>query len=152
MATATLSPRAASVNGTQAHAPADEPTAVLTTVTPTMASDWLASAHPNRPISRRRVRTIARAINEGLWQVNGQALILCSNFLLLDGRHRCAAIVQAGLSVQTMVSVGRWPACFKTMDQGGKRSGADVLAIAGQAHAQTLCSALRWLWRYANRW
>jgi len=37
------------------------------------------------------------------------------------------------------------------MDQGGKRSGADVLAIAGNPHAQTLASALRWCWRYEHQ-
>jgi len=49
------------------------------------------------------------------------------------------------------VVVGIDPACFATMDQGGKRSGADVLAIAGHPQAQTLCSALRWLWRYEHQ-
>ena len=151
MATVPLSPRMASMNGTHAHAPADEPTAVLTTVTPQMASDWLASAHPNRPISRRRVRTIARAITAGLWQVNGQTIVLCPEFRLLDGRHRLSAIVEARRSVQTLVAFGIEPTCFKTMDQGGKRSGSDILAITGHRHAQTLCSALRWMWRYENR-
>ena len=47
--------------------------------------------------------------------------------------------------------VGIDPACFVTMDQGGKRSGADVLGIAGHPQAQTLASALRWLWRYDHR-
>jgi hypothetical protein len=37
------------------------------------------------------------------------------------------------------------------MDQGKKRSGADVLAIAGNPQAQTLASALRWCWRYEHQ-
>ena len=152
MATATL-PRPAlseALNGTHIPASPDEPTAILTTVTPQMAVDWLASAHPNRPVSRARVRTIARAIAAGLWQTNGQTIVLCPEFRLLDGRHRCLAIVDAGRSVQTFVVCGIDPVCFATMDQGGKRSGADVLAIGGHAQAGTLSSALRWLWRYEN--
>jgi hypothetical protein len=151
MATATLSPLTASVNGTHTHAPADEPAAVLTAITPEMARDWLASAHPNRPISRRRVQTIARAIAAGLWQVNGQTIVLCPEFRLLDGRHRLSAIVEAGRTVHSLVVCGIAPACFLTMDQGAKRSGAHVLAMSGHPHAQTLCSALRWLWRFANQ-
>jgi hypothetical protein len=58
-------------NGTHGPAAPETPTARLTTVTPHMAHDWLASAHPNRPVSRARVKTIARAIAAGLWQVNG---------------------------------------------------------------------------------
>jgi hypothetical protein len=153
MATATLPVPAVThaPNGTYVPASPETPTAVLTTVTPQMAHDWLAAAHPNRPVSRARVKTIARAIAAGLWQVNGQTLVLCPEFRLLDGRHRCLAIVDAGQSVQTFVVCGIDPVCFATMDQGGKRSGADVLSIAGHPQAQTLCSALRWLWRYEHQ-
>ena len=153
MATATLPLPAMSKarNGTHVPASPDAPTAILTTVTPQMARDWLAAAHPNRPLSRARVKTIARAITASLWQVNGGTLVLCPEFRLLDGRHRCLAIVDAGRSVQTFVVCGIDPACFGTMDQGGKRSGADVLAIAGNPQAQTLASALRWCWRYEHQ-
>ena len=103
MATATLPlptvPEAP--NGTHGPASLEPPTAVLTTVTPQMARDWLSQAHPNRPVSRARVKTIARAIAAGLWQVNGQTLVLCPEFRLLDGRHRCLAIVEAGWRVST---------------------------------------------------
>ena len=153
MATATL-PRPAlteALNGTHGPVSQEAPTAVLTTVSPQMASDWLASAHPNRPVSRARVKTIARAIQAGLWQLNGQTLVLCPEFRLLDGRHRCLAIVDAGQSVQTFVVCGIDPVFFATMDQGGQRSGADVRSIAGHPQAQTLCSALRWLWRYEHQ-
>ena len=102
------------------------------------------------PSVRRKVCS-ARAIAAGLWQVNGQTIVLCPEFRLLDGRHRCLAIVEAQQSVQTLVVCGIDPVCFATMDQGGKRSGADVLSIAGHPQAQTLCSALRWLWRYEHQ-
>lgn len=138
-------------NGTHVHASPETPTAVLTTVTPQMAHDWLNTAHPNRPTSRARVKTIARAITAGLWQVNGQTLVFCPEFRLLDGRHRCLAIVEAGQSVQTFCVIGIDPSCFRTMDMGRKRSGSDILSIAGHPQAQTLCSALRWLWRYEHQ-
>ena len=126
MATATrpLPAMSQALNGT--HGPAaspDEPTAILTTVTPQMATDWLAAAHPNRPPSRARVKTIARAIAAGLWETNGGTLVLCPEFRLLDGRHRCLAIVDAGRSVQTFVVCGIDPLCFATMDQGGEALG-----------------------------
>jgi hypothetical protein len=138
-------------NGTHIAAAPEAPTATLTAVTPTMAGDWLSQAHPNRPTSKHRVKQIARAIAAGLWQVNGASIVLCPDFRLLDGRHRCLAIVEAGVSVPTFVVVGVDPSTFKTMDMGNKRSGADVLNIAGHPQAQTLASALRWLWRYAHQ-
>jgi hypothetical protein len=153
MATATLPlpalPQAP--NGTHVPASPETPTAALTTVTPAMAQTWLDNAHKNRPPSRARVKTIARAITAGLWQVNGQTLVFDAAFRLLDGRHRCLAIVEAGQSVQTFCVIGIDPSCFVTMDSGRKRSGSDILSIAGHPQAQTLCSALRWLWRYENR-
>jgi hypothetical protein len=156
MATATMPLPAlkSARNGTTTHVPAapdDAPTARLITVTPEMAAAWLASAHPNRPVSRARVTTIARAIKAGLWQLNGQTLVLCPDFRLLDGRHRCRAIVEAGRSVEMFVVASIDPQCFLSMDQGKKRSGGDVLAIAGNAHGQILASALRWHWRYEHQ-
>ena len=150
MSTATLPLPAlmAATNGTHGPTSPENATVVLTTVEPQMAADWLASAHPNRPVSRARVKTIARAISAGLYQVNGQTLVLCPEFRLLDGRHRCLAIVEAGRSIETFVVVGIDPVCFASMDQGSKRSAADILSIAGHPQAQTLASALRWLWRY----
>ena len=124
---------------------------MLREVTPQITRDWLSQAHPNRPTSKNRVKQIARAIVAGLWQINGASIVLCPEFRLLDGRHRCLAISEAGVSVQTFVVVGVDPSTFKTMDMGNKRSGADVLNIAGHPQAQTLASALRWLWRYEHQ-
>ncbi|HSX81881.1 MAG TPA: hypothetical protein VLQ80_25355 [Candidatus Saccharimonadia bacterium] len=138
-------------NGTHSRSSQDEPSALLTIVSPQMACDWLATAHPNRPVSRARVRTIARAIKAGAWQTNGQTLVLCPDFRLLDGRHRCMAIVEAGRSVETFVVAGIHPQCFLSMDQGKKRSAADLLQTAGHKQAQTLASALRWYWRYEHQ-
>jgi hypothetical protein len=153
MATATrpLPAMSQALNGT--HGPAaspDEPTAILTTVTPQMARDWLATRHGNRPLSQQRVRRIAAAIKSGLWMVNGGTIVTCPDNRLLDGQHRCAAIEASGTTVQTLVCFGVDPASFPTMDQGRKRSGADILAIGGHGHAGTLASALRWTWRFEN--
>jgi hypothetical protein len=155
MATATLPMPAVSKarNGTTPHVPApqDEPSATLVTVTPQMARDWLATRHGNRPLSQQRVRRIAAAIKAGLWALNGQPLIVCEHNKLIDGQHRCAAIEQAGISVQTLVVFGvDVVRAFPTIDQGRKRSGADILAIGGHGPAGTLASALRWTWRYEN--
>lgn len=153
MTTATLPLPAlpAASNGTHSAASPEAPTAMVTVINPAMAQGWLDTAHRNRKISRARVKQIARAITCGLWQLNGQPLIFCPERRLLDGRHRCLAIVQAGMPVPSLCVFGIAPACFRTMDQGGKRSGADVLNIAGHPQAQTLASGLRWLWRYEHQ-
>jgi hypothetical protein len=115
-----------------------------------MAADWLRTRHGNRPLSQQRVRQIAAAIKSGFWMVNGGTIVTCPDNRLLDGQHRCAAIEASGTTVQTLVCFGVDPASFPTMDQGRKRSGADILAIGGHGHAGTLASALRWTWRYEN--
>jgi len=139
------------LNGTHGPTSQDKPTAQLVSVSPAMARDWLATRHANRPLSQQRVKRIAAAIKAGLWALNGQPLIVCEHNQLIDGQHRCAAIEQAGINVQTLVVFGVDVRTFPTVDQGKKRSGGDVLAIAGHAQAQTLASALRWCWRYEHQ-
>lgn len=149
MALATLPKQA--LNGTHVHAQADAPTAQIVSVSPAMAHEWMRTRHGNRPLSQARVKALARAIVAGKWMVNGGTLVTCGDNRLLDGQHRCAAIEQAGVTVQTLVVFGVDPASFPTMDQGRKRSAGDIIRIAGNAHApQTLASALRWTWRYEN--
>jgi hypothetical protein len=139
-------------NGTAPHVSAQqgEPSAQLIAVSPAMAADWLRTRHGNRPLSQQRVRQIAAAIKSGFWMVNGGTIVTCPDNRLLDGQHRCAAIEASGTTVQTLVCFGVDPASFPTMDQGRKRSGADILAIGGHGYAGTLASALRWTWRYEN--
>jgi hypothetical protein len=116
-----------------------------------MAASWLASAHPNRALSRMRVRRIAAAIRGGLWQVNGATIVVCQENKLLDGRHRLSAIVEAGESVQSFITIGVDALSFPTMDQGRKRSASDILSMSGHKQSQILASALRWLWRYKHQ-
>lgn len=155
MATATWPTKPTSLptrNGTAGPVPAsqDAPSATLVTISPSMAAAWLADAHANRPISKARVRMITRAIVSGKWQVNGQPIIVCDQNRVLDGRHRLSAVVEANMSIETMVVVGVDPASFLTMDAGKRRNGGDVLGIAGHKQSQLLASALRWLWRYEH--
>lgn len=123
------------------------PRAEVWTITPTLACALLEQAHPNRPVSHVRVKTIARAITAGRWALNGETIVLCPDGRVLDGRHRLMAVVEADRDITTFVVLGIDPETFSTMDQGNKRTGGDVLSIEGHRQAKHLASSLRWLWR-----
>lgn len=115
----------------------------VVTVTPSMAADFLNSNGANRPLSRNTVQTYAGAMKRGEWHLNGEPIVFDSNGGLLNGQHRCKAIVQAKVPIQTVVVRGVSPESFKTFDSGKKRSAADVLGINGHKYPHYLTTAAR---------
>lgn len=99
-------------------------------VDPTLAVSWLAkNAQHNRPIRKTTVADYAQQMRNGAWQLTHQGLAFDVNGVLIDGQHRLAAIVQAGVIVPMMVTVNAPSTSFESLDCGVKRSIADLLAI-----------------------
>jgi len=124
-------------------------------VTPELAEFWLTRAkenpnHKNRTIHHTSLAKLKRAMEEELWELNGEPLIFDAEGFLIEGQHRCLACVQTGISFSTLVVHGIDRAFFSTMGQGSKRSVGDILAILGKANSRTLGAALRWIWRYEH--
>ncbi|MEV0061090.1 hypothetical protein [Nocardia sp. NPDC050718] len=112
-------------------------------VTPQQAETWLAKNVSNRPISRGFVALLANAIARGEWQYTHQGIAFDVHGNLIDGQHRLAAIVKAGVPVRIQVSFDVDPAAFSVVDTGRKRNARDVLALRGEANSSYLASALR---------
>jgi hypothetical protein len=98
-------------------------------ISPKTASDWLRGNRLNRPVRRRHVAFLSREITEGLWQVNGQAIIIGENEDVIDGQHRLLAIIDSGLTIQSLVVYGVPKEAFKTIDTGAVRTGSDALSV-----------------------
>jgi hypothetical protein len=98
-------------------------------ITPKVASEWLRCNRLNRPVRRGHVAFLAREMEEGLWQLNGQAIIISSTEDVLDGQHRLLAVIESGVSIRTLVVYGVEKDAFKTIDTGAKRSGSDALSV-----------------------
>lgn len=101
-------------------------------ITPEIAAKMLDSKNPkNRRLSRASVLPLARDMAEGRW-VSDVPIILDRYGNILDGQHRLAAIVESGTSVKMLVIRNATPDTRRVIDQGRKRSPADVLKLEGR--------------------
>ncbi|MEU8903022.1 hypothetical protein [Streptomyces mirabilis] len=119
-------------------------------VSPELAARWLTQNTNNRPLSKNTVQQLADQIQRGEWQLTHQGIAFDEDDALIDGQHRLAAIVRAGLTVPLTVTQGVPRTAFTVMDTGRKRTGRDALALAGEANATHLAAALRGLHLYLH--
>lgn len=112
-------------------------------ITPEIAREMLKSNAGNRPVSRRHVQTLVRAIKSGEFVVNGEAIKFGVDGRLIDGQHRLLAIIEAGIAIRSLVIRGIPVAAFSTLDTGRKRTGGDILALLDVADPNVVASAAR---------
>jgi len=98
-------------------------------ITPEIASLLLENNAINRPIADGHVLELADQMKRGLWELNGEAIILSREGIVLDGQHRLWAVIESKKSVTMLITRGIDKDTFHTIDTGRKRSGGDVLAI-----------------------
>jgi hypothetical protein len=137
----------AKTNSTQTASRSREPGLDLEvmTITPKLAQEWLDRGGVNRKVTRRRIDSMAAAIQRGEWQLTGEAIKLDKHGRVRDGQNRLHAIVQAGVPVQSLVVRGVSEDAFDVMDTGRSRNAADVLHIHGYPSQNALAAAARGL-------
>lgn len=103
-------------------------TAQVETITPEKAAALFAMVPEyQRNIRTNRVAQIAHDMESGLWQLNGEPIIISKYGELMDGQHRIAAVIKADVTVPMMVIRGVEPDTYKTIDKCLPRSIADGL-------------------------
>jgi len=85
-----------------------KPAAVIETVTPETATEWLEKLpyEGQRPINQRRVDLYAAAMREGRWRLSSIDIARCEETergYLVNGQHRLWAVVYAGVPVDFAV-------------------------------------------------
>lgn len=120
-------------------------------VTPKKAGEWIQRNVNNRPVRRSRVDLYAGAMKSGAWKLNGDAIRFNGNGDLIDGQHRLLACISCGVPFETYVVHGIEHDAFDTIDQGDKRTTADVFSRHGYKHYTMLSAATRWVWRYEGQ-
>ena len=117
-------------------------------VTPGDAQEILDRRANNRPIRERRASAIAEEIRIGRFAENGESLIFDDQGKLMDGQHRMRAIVLANKPIISFCVHDVPRKYFATIDDCSKRTGGDVLGIAGHQHAMVVASVARWIIKY----
>jgi hypothetical protein len=99
------------------------------TITPSQAEKYLAFNTSNRPLRKGLVDQYAKVIQTGNWRLTHQGVAFSCDGTLLDGQHRLAAIVQAGIAVQMLVARGVDSRSQLVMDDHSKRNASDALSL-----------------------
>lgn len=117
---------------------------------PALATKLLERNTLNRPISDLHVHRIARQIINGMWRFNGDTIKVAQTDDVLDGQHRLWAVIEAKMSIRTIIVYGIERDAFATIDTVRKlRSGGDTLALCGVSRYRNIASAaLQWLIRW----
>lgn len=111
-------------------------------LTPKMAKEILATNTHNRKITQTRVNKWAESMKRGEWQMNGEAIKISSDGVLLDGQHRLYAVIQSGTTIPVLIIRGLAPSSQDTMDTGKSRTLSDVLSLQGEKNAIPLAAIL----------
>lgn len=114
-------------------------------ITPERAALDLERNTHNRPINPRHVNKLAEEMKEGNWRLNGEPIIYAQDGRILDGQHRLAAALKAGIPFQTTVVYGVDEGVFPTIDVGLRRTGSHTLAMLGEKQPARLAAALRYV-------
>lgn len=122
----------------------------VVSVTADIAESYLSTSNVNRKRKEKTVIAYAREMLAGNWQLNGETLIFNRDGCLIQGHHRMNAVLAAAkvkpmIEVPMLVVRGVDVEAFDTLDQGSKRSVADVLYIRGESYHIVLASVVRYI-------
>jgi hypothetical protein len=126
-------------------------------ITPAMAQEYMRENAAGRSLNKNAVSMYARDMAAGRWRLTHQGIALDENGVLIDGQHRMAAIMRAGVPVTIWVTKGVARESFGVFDIGRGRSMADRFSIEGIAegkHATQLAAVTRraTLWVSGTPW
>src|SRR5882757_1850130 len=116
---------------------------------PSRLSD--GSVVQQRNLSTDWVNTICGWIERGEWRESPEGFVIAADGGLLEGMHRCWAIVQTGETVPVRITYGVDPELFMILNQGRRRTTANVLQTHGEGNATHLASAIKCFWAY-DQW
>lgn len=98
-------------------------------IAPQQAESWLANKGQNRKLSVKHVTYLANEIKSGRWRLTHQGVAFGDDGCLLDGQHRLAAIVQAGIATEMMVTYEVPRGEFTIVDRGMPRNLSTITGI-----------------------
>jgi hypothetical protein len=124
-------------------------TVQLAWLTPEMAEDFIAHLSTNQRNTKEiHLQCLVNDVAAGRFQFNGEPIIMDDADRLIDGRHRCISVIQAGKPIPVLIVRGVPSAAYSTIDITAKRTGADALRSAGHDRPDVLAAAAVLLHRH----
>jgi len=111
-------------------------------IDPELAELLLGRMIDNRRVRRPKVLQFAADMKAGLWRVTGEAIKLTEDGQVIDGEHRLRAIIESGVSIETLVVHGAQIDDRVAMDSGTSRTLTDHLRFLGVERPTDLAAAL----------
>lgn len=124
------------------------PSADIVTLTPALAKALLGRNDSNRRLREKVSDRYMRDILNDQFSFNGASVVISKTGKLLDGQHRCKAVMDGNQPILVVMVFGADDDARMTMDQGIARSTADFLSLDGHADAGALASAANMLWQF----
>lgn len=117
-------------------------------MTPEIAQLLLDSNADNRRLNPGKVREYTEKMRAGIFELNGQSIIVSRDGFLNDGQHRCAACINSGAAIDTVMVFGVQRDSRYTVDAGMKREAGQLLSMRGvkNAHANATMAKLLQVW------
>lgn len=95
------------------------------------AQDLLLTNTDNRKLRKAKVDEYRRAIEQGDFPFNGDAIRISKDRVLLDGQHRLVALSETTETITTLLVEGIASAVRETIDVGAPRTAANLIEFGG---------------------
>jgi len=113
-------------------------------LTPELAAKWYATKpEKQRKHRNSQVEKLTRDIKAGRWKINGEAITFDRKGRMVQGQHRCLAVMRAGLAIWVYVIWGVDENIGSSYDNTSVRTAADSLAADGHVNTNELAAAAR---------
>jgi hypothetical protein len=124
-------------------------TAVVT-LTPKLAAEWLATRGQQRDVIPNVVKKYTSQMKQALWVFNAEPVMFDEHGALIDGQHRCLAVISSGVTIEVLVVRGLSTNAFQSLNQGRVRDGGCVLSIMGVSNSRLIATMLNVIYRIQN--
>ena len=98
-------------------------------LTPELAREWLETMPEyQRSASAVVVAEYAKDMADGRWvEGTGDAIRFNKQGQMIDGQHRCLAVIESGISINVTIIEGLDDEVYLVLDKGRKRTAADAI-------------------------
>jgi hypothetical protein len=120
----------------------------VTTITPNMATRYLATQIKNRKVRPAHVEELTQAMLAGTFPFSGDPIRFNSKGELIDGQHRLLACIKSQCHFDAIIVLNVPDEARDVIDTGMKRTPGDIFSLQGYTDGNNLTAILRWLWRY----